>query len=158
MDKNLNFRTATKEDLPGIIRMLADDILGASREMISAGYSEKYLKAFEKIQSDPNQELTVVEMNGQTVATFQLTFIQYLNHEGGLRAQVESVMTDSGFRRQGIGTEMIKYAIRRAGEKGCVLIQLTSDKKRPDAIRFYKSLGFIDSHEGMKLKINYLNS
>ncbi|KIO77528.1 GNAT family acetyltransferase [Pedobacter lusitanus] len=148
----LTFRLATPEDLPEIISMLADDKLGAARE--KKGLSVKYLQAFEKIQQDPNQELTIAELNGDKVATFQLTFIQYLTYEGGLRAQVEAVRTHSAYRGQGIGTRVFEYAINRAIEKGCHLIQLTSDKKRPDAIRFYEKLGFRCTHEGMKLKLS----
>ena len=101
----------------------------------------------------PYQELTIVEMNGEIVATFHLTFIQYLTYQGGRRAQVEAVRTNSKYCGQGIGATVFKYAINRAKEKGCHLLQLTSDKKRPDAIRFYESLGFSATHEGMKLKL-----
>jgi GNAT superfamily N-acetyltransferase len=97
--------------------------------------------------------LTVVELNGEIVATFQLTFIQYLNLQGGLRAQVESVMTDANHRGRGIGTKVFAYVINRAKEKGCVLVQLTTDKRRPDAFRFYERLGFVASHEGMKFRM-----
>lgn len=152
MNTNLIFRLATKDDLIDIVQMLADDVLGAARENSTNTLSNKYLKAFEKIESDPNQELTIAEMNGEKVATFHLTFIQYLTYEGGLRAQIEAVRTSSKHRGRGIGTKVFEYAINRAKEKGCHLIQLTSDKKRPDAIRFYESLGFTASHEGMKLK------
>lgn len=154
MNTNLTFRLATIEDLPEIISMLADDVYGANRENKTIIVSDKYLNAFKKIQEDPNQELTIAEMDGNTVATFQLTFIQYLNFEGTLRAQIEAVRTHSGYRGQGIGTKVLTYAINRAKEKGCQLIQLTSDKRRLDAIKFYEKLGFIASHEGLKLKLN----
>lgn len=153
MNTELIFRIAIKEDLFDIVQMLLDDTLGASREKMGETIPESYFKAFEKIATDPNQELTVVEMNGEKVATFQLTFIQYLTYQGGLRAQIEAVRTHSKFRGQGIGKKVFEYAINRAKEKGCHLIQLTSDKKRPDAIRFYESLGFVATHEGMKLKL-----
>jgi ribosomal protein S18 acetylase RimI-like enzyme len=149
----LTFRLATKEDLVDIVEMLADDKLGTTRENTTDTLLDKYLTAFEKIETDPNQELTIVEMNGEKVATFQLTFIQYLTYQGGLRAQIEAVRTNSKFRRQGIGTRVFEYAINRAKERGCHLIQLTSDKKKSEAIRFYESLGFIATHEGMKLKL-----
>nr|WP_183578148.1 GNAT family N-acetyltransferase [Mucilaginibacter sp. X5P1]MBB6140857.1 ribosomal protein S18 acetylase RimI-like enzyme [Mucilaginibacter sp. X5P1] len=149
----LNFRIATKEDLKEIIKMMADDPLGSQREVVSEIISEKYLSAFEKIQADPNQELTVAEMNGVLVATFQLTFIQYLNFQGGVRAQIEAVRTNSNYRGRGIGTKVFEYAINRAKAKGCHLIQLTTDKARPDALRFYEKLGFKATHEGMKLKL-----
>lgn len=153
MKEPLTFRLAKENDLLDIIQMLADDTLGAAREKVEDVVSEIYVKAFEKIATDPNQELTVAEMNGEIVATFHLTFIQYLTHQGGLRAQIEAVRTNSRYRGQGIGKQVFDYAISRAKEKGCRLVQLTSDKQRPDAIRFYESLGFEATHEGMKLKL-----
>jgi GNAT superfamily N-acetyltransferase len=153
MNNALLFRLATKEDLREIIQMLADDPLGSLREKTEASISHNYIKAFEQICKDPNQELTIVELNAEKVATFQLTFIQYLTYQGGLRAQIEAVRTHSKYRGQGIGKKVFEYAINRAKEKGCHLIQLTSDKKRPDAIRFYESLGFAATHEGMKLQL-----
>lgn len=153
MDKELTFRLARKDDLLDIVRMLADDNLGATREKFSDILSDNYIKAFDIINSDHNQELTIVEMNGVKVATFHLTFIQYLTHQGGLRGQIEAVRTHSNYRGQGIGGKVFDYAINRAKEKGCILLQLTTDKKRPDALRFYETLGFVATHEGMKLKL-----
>ncbi len=134
--------------------MLADDVLGALREKQNDTLSDEYVNAFKTIDADPCQELTVAELNGEIVATFQLTYIQYLTYKGGLRAQIEAVRTKSTYRGQGIGTSVFEYAIRRAKEKGCHLIQLTSDKQRPDAIRFYESLGFRATHEGMKRRLD----
>ncbi len=153
MDNELKFRLATIGDLLDIVRMLSDDTLGATREKFSEVLSDNYINAFEKINADQNQELTIVEMNGDKVATFHLTFIQYLTHQGGLRAQIEAVRTNSNFRGQGIGTKVFEYAINRAKKKGCILLQLTTDKKRPDALRFYEAIGFVATHEGMKLKL-----
>jgi GNAT superfamily N-acetyltransferase len=153
MNTSLTFRLATKEDLPAIINMLADDVFGASREKPGDPVAPKYVQAFEKIAADPNHELMVAEMNGETVATFQLTFLQHLIYEGGLRVNVEAVMTHSKYRGKGIGTKVFEYVIKRAKEKGCHLVQLTTNKKRLDAIRFYKSLGFAATHEGMKLML-----
>lgn len=153
MENGLVFRLAEADDLVDIVRMLSDDTLGATREKFEDNLSENYLKAFQYILNDPNQELTVVEMNSEKVATFQLTFIQYLTHHGGLRAQVEAVRTSSKYRGQGIGTKVFEYIIERARQKGCIMVQLTSDKKRPEAIKFYETLGFSPTHEGMKLKL-----
>jgi GNAT superfamily N-acetyltransferase len=150
---NLRYRLATAADLPAIVRMLADDTLGSQREKSSDTVSEKYIHAFEKIAADPNQELTIVEMDGEIVASFQLSFIQYLTYEGGIRAQVEAVRTSSAHRGQGIGNKVFDYIIERAKQRGCHMVQLTSDKKRTDAIRFYDSKGFIATHEGMKLHL-----
>lgn len=153
MTNDLKFRLATKDDLIDIVRMLSDDTLGATREQFTEILSDNYFNAFEIINADQNQELTIVEMNGEKVATFHLTFIQYLTHQGGLRAQIEAVRTNSKFRGQGIGKKVFEYAINRAKAKGCILIQLTTDKKRPDAFRFYESIGFEATHEGMKFKL-----
>jgi GNAT superfamily N-acetyltransferase len=153
MNNELLFRLAKEEDIIDIVRMLADDPLGATREKFEDNLSDNYIKAFKHIQSDSNQELTIVELKGEKVATFQLTFIQYLTHQGALRAQVEAVRTHSNYRGQGIGKKVFNYIIERATAKGCHLLQLTSDKKRPDAIKFYEAIGFIATHEGMKLKL-----
>ncbi|WP_375444686.1 GNAT family N-acetyltransferase [uncultured Fibrella sp.] len=147
----LSYRLATKSDLIAIVGLLADDALGATRETIELPLSATYLRAFEIIAADPNQELTVVELNGEIVATFQLSFIQYLTYLGGMRAQIEAVRVKNDYRGMGIGGSIFAYAIDRARAKGAHLLQLTTDKKRPEAKRFYESLGFVDSHEGMKL-------
>ncbi len=153
MNNELKFRLVTKDDLAEIVRMLSDDNLGATREKFSEVLSDNYVKAFDIINADPNQELTIIEMNGDKVATFHLTFIQYLTHHGGLRAQIEAVRIHSNYRGQGIGKKVFEYVIKRAKQKGCILLQLTTDKQRPDAIRFYENIGFISTHEGMKLKL-----
>lgn len=150
---DLKFRLAQEDDLIDIVRMLSDDTLGSTREKFEPILSDNYLKAFESITNDPNQELTIVEMNGEKVGTYQLTFIQYLTHQGGLRAQIEAVRTNSNYRGQGIGTKVFEYIIDRARQKGCNMLQLTSDKQRPDAIKFYEAMGFVSTHEGMKLKL-----
>ncbi|AKD56815.1 GNAT family N-acetyltransferase [Spirosoma radiotolerans] len=151
---NLTYRLATEADLPEIVSMLADDKLGATRETFQEPLPMAYLEAFRSITNDKQQELTVVEADGVILATFQLTFIQYLTYRGSIRAQIEAVRVKSTHRGQGVGTELFQYAIQRAREKGAHILQLTTDKKRPEAKRFYISLGFVDSHEGMKLAIS----
>ncbi|GAB3264556.1 GNAT family N-acetyltransferase [Larkinella harenae] len=133
--------------------MLADDKLGAQRENFQLPLPDSYRKAFQIIADDPHQELTVAESNGEIVGTFQLSFIQYLTYQGGIRAQIEAVRVKSTYRNQGLGREIFQYAIERARAKGAHLLQLTTDKKRPEAKRFYEALGFVDSHEGMKLHL-----
>jgi GNAT superfamily N-acetyltransferase len=153
MNTKLKFRLAKADDLADIIRMLSDDALGASREKFEPVLADSYLQAFENIAKDPNQELTIVEMDGEKVGTYHLTFIQYLTHQGGLRAQIEAVRTDSRYRGQGVGTKIFEYIIDMARQKGCNMVQLTTDKQRPDAIKFYQTIGFVPTHEGMKLKL-----
>lgn len=148
---NLVYRLANEADLIRIIHLLSEDELGAGREVTSIDKHEDYLAAFRRIENDSNQELTVVLEEDVIIATFQLSFIQYLTYQGGLRAQIEAVRVSSARRGKGIGKQIFEYAISRAKQKGCHMIQLTTDKRRPEAIRFYESLGFIPSHEGMKL-------
>nr|WP_245558387.1 GNAT family N-acetyltransferase [Fulvivirga imtechensis] len=133
--------------------MLSDDKLGSQRERFEEPLPECYTRAFEVISKDPHQELTVAEENGEIVGTFQLSFIQYLTYQGGIRAQIEAVRVKSSHRGKGYGHKIFEYAIDRAKEKGAHLVQLTTDKKRPDALEFYKALGFVASHEGMKLHL-----
>ncbi len=148
----MNFRKATREDVPSIVEMMADDALGKLREDFRNPLPLPYYEAFANIQRDPNQELMVVEdKNGEIIGTLQLSFIPYLTYRGGIRAQIEAVRIRSDQRGQGIGEQLFRWAINRAKERGAHLLQLTSDKQRPDAIRFYENLGFKATHEGMKL-------
>ena len=149
---NLRFRKATKADVFYIVQMLADDPLGQKREAFSTPFPVKYYTAFESISKDENQELMVVENETkEIIGTLQLSFIPYLTYQGGIRAQIEAVRIHKDFRGKGLGDQFFQWAINRAKEKGAHVLQLTSDKKRPNAIRFYEKLGFKASHEGMKL-------
>lgn len=148
----MKFKKATEKDLPLIIEMIADDALGSKRENYTVPLPQTYYDAFERIDSDANQELTVVESEtGQIIAVFQMTFIPYLTYQGGIRAQIEGVRVHKEHRGLGIGKIIFDWAIQRAKERNAHLLQLTTDKKRPDAIRFYESLGFKSTHEGMKM-------
>lgn len=146
-------RQAKRNDVPFIVEMLANDDLGKLREDFQEPLPEKYYDAFDDIEKDQNQELMVMEDAGLVIGTLQLSFIQYLTYQGGIRAQIEAVRIRDDFRGRGIGKQLFLWAIARSKEKGAHVVQLTTDKKRPDALKFYKSLGFIDSHEGMKLHI-----
>lgn len=139
--------------------MLADDDLGKLREDFHDPLPEKYYQAFANIDGDPNQELMVVENEKQEViGTFQMSFIPYLTYQGGIRAQIEAVRIRKDVRGQGLGEKMFRWAIQRAQERKAHLLQLTTDKKRPDAFRFYENLGFKATHEGMKLHFDPLVS
>ncbi|MBS0351042.1 MAG: GNAT family N-acetyltransferase [Proteobacteria bacterium] len=148
---NLNIRTANRDDLGQIIQLLANDPLGKQRECYQDPLPAEYYQAFEEIDADKNQYLMVVEDNHKIIGTLQLTIITYLTYRGGKRGQIEGVRIDEAYRRHGIGKMMIQWAIDKSRELGCHLIQLTMDKKRQETIEFYKKLGFINSHEGMKL-------
>jgi len=148
----MKFRKATEKDILTIVEMISDDELGKKRENFQNPLPNEYRKAFERINSDENQELIVVENeNSEIIGTLQLTFIQYLTYRGGIRAQIEAVRIRKDKRGIGLGKMMFEWAIKRAKEKKAHLLQLTTDKKRPKAIKFYEDLGFKQSHEGMKM-------
>jgi ribosomal protein S18 acetylase RimI-like enzyme len=152
---DLTFRPATPGDLPAIVALLANDLLGARRENHVLPLPASYEAALAAIEQDPNNELVVVDTADQTVAgVLQLTLIPHITYQGGWRAQIEGVRVASNLRSSGIGEQLFLWAIERARSKGCHLVQLTSDKSRPDAIRFYERLGFVASHEGMKLHLD----
>jgi len=151
--ETVRIRTATLDDLPDIVRMLADDPLGATREQYRLPLPDTYVAAFNAIDGDPNNELVVLELLGAVKGVLQLTFIPHITHQGGWRALVEGVRVDSGSRSLGLGRRMFDWAIERSRERGCHLLQLTTDKARPEALRFYEDLGFVASHEGMKLRL-----
>lgn len=147
------FRSATRIDVAAIVRLLADDKLGQQREDYRDPLPGAYYEAFNRIDQDPNQELMVVELAKQVIGTLQLSFIPYLTYQGGIRAQIEAVRIHKDHRGAGLGKTMMKWAIERARAKGAHVLQLTTDKKRPDALLFYERLGFVASHEGMKFHL-----
>ncbi|MDQ3799446.1 MAG: GNAT family N-acetyltransferase [Acidobacteriota bacterium] len=142
MNMEIKFRPAAREDLPEIVRMLADDFLGATRERYETPLPESYIKAFEEIEADKNNELIVAETGGEIVGTLQITFTPSISFQGGKRATVESVRVEEKYRGRGVGKELMKWAINRAREKNCLMIQLTTNADRRDAHRFYENLGF----------------
>lgn len=146
-------RDAVRGDLPALLAMLADDPLGASRDPVADADVdvEPYLAAFAAIDKDPAHRLLVCESAGRVVAMLQLSFIPGLSRRGAWRAQIEAVRTHADFRGLGLGRGFIQWAIELARDGGCSLVQLTTDKSRSDAHRFYERLGFEASHEGMKL-------
>lgn len=149
----MEFREALFKDLPDIIDLLHNDVLGADREKRSDEMDIRYVKAFERISSETDNSVYVAVKNHKVVGTFQLTFIQNLTYSGGIRAQIEGVRVHEELRGTGLGQLMINNAIELSKARGAHLVQLTTDKKRPEAIKFYEKLGFVSSHEGMKLHL-----
>lgn len=147
------FRYAVISDLPAIVRMLADDELGSMREKYQEPLPESYFAAFEKIDSDPNYELLIAEVDGEVIGTLQLIFLLSISFQGGLRSQVESVRVDKRFQNQKIGSLLMEHAIQIAKARGAHVMQLTTHNTREDAHRFYERLGFLSSHLGMKLNL-----
>ena len=149
----VHFRIAARRDVPVIVSMLAEDNLGAQRERFEEPLPQAYYTAFEAIDSDSNHELVLAEAGEKIVGTLHQMFLPSLSYQGGTRAQVESVRVTAQYRGQGIGAEMMKWAIEKARQRGCHLMQLTSHKSREDAHRFYERLGFTKSHIGMKMSL-----
>ncbi|APF36851.1 Ribosomal protein S18 acetylase RimI and related acetyltransferases [Chelatococcus sambhunathii] len=149
----MRFRDATGADLAAIVALLADDPLGATREAPAVELPSAYAEAFAAIAADANNRLIVADDGGAVVGCLQLTFIPGLTYTGGWRAQIEGVRIAQSQRGRGLGRAMFNWAIEQARARGCRLVQLTTNKARPDALRFYESLGFTASHEGMKLDL-----
>ncbi|MFC8869850.1 GNAT family N-acetyltransferase [Streptomyces sp. NPDC057148] len=148
---DLEIRPTTEDDLPAIVAMLADDPLGARRE--SPDDLSPYLAAFERLSADPNQRLVVAVRDGRVVGTLQLTIVPGLSRRGTTRSIIEGVRVHADERGGGLGTQLIEWAVDESRRQGCQLVQLTSDKTRTDAHRFYERLGFSASHTGFKLQL-----
>ncbi|MFF5181309.1 GNAT family N-acetyltransferase [Micromonospora sp. NPDC000316] len=145
------FREAVRADLPSVIALLADDVLGKARDFTEV--DDAYERAFAAIDADPRNQLIVAEQAGELVGCLQITYIPGLGRHGAERSLIEAVRVRSDRRGQGLGRELMAWAIDQARQRGCALVQLTTDKTRDDAHRFYLGLGFVASHEGMKLAL-----
>ncbi|WP_243792676.1 GNAT family N-acetyltransferase [Saccharopolyspora gloriosae] len=143
-------RRAAEADLNAIVDLLADDPLGRTRERPG---DPAYAAAFAAIDADPNQLLTVAELDGEVAGTLQLTFIPGLSHAGATRAQLEAVRVRTDLRGGGLGRELVVWAVEQARRRGASIVQLTSNASRERAHRFYERLGFESSHVGMKLDL-----
>ena len=151
---DIRLREALEADVPTIVSLLSDDALGATREKHANSEDlTSYLAAFKQISASKDNHLMVLTQDDKIVGTFQITFIPNMTYMGGLRAQIEGVRIDRGQQGNKIGTLMLTEAIAMAKQRGAHLVQLTTDKLRPDAIQFYRKLGFVDSHEGFKMKL-----
>ncbi len=144
-------RRAVADDVAAIVALIAADQIGQDRD---GGDLAPYAEAFTAIDADPAQLLVVVtDASEAVVGTLQLTFIPGLARRGARRAQIEAVRVSQQLRGQGIGGELLSWAIQEAQRRGCGLVQLTSDKRRHGAHRLYGRLGFIASHDGFKLQL-----
>lgn len=143
-------RPCRAEDLRQVVQLLADDVLGAGREEAGSDISP-YEQAFEEIDADPRNTVYVAEKSGDIVGCYQLTIIPNLSLRGGRRAQIEGVRVAASARGHGLGERLMRHAIDLAQGEGCVLVQLTSNSEREDALRFYERLGFKPTHTGFKL-------
>jgi GNAT superfamily N-acetyltransferase len=149
-DLQVSFREAKRDDVPAIVGLLADDPLGSARETPGDELPHAYWAAYEAIDRDPNNILIVAEIDGLVAGTLQLTYIPSLTYTGGERAQIEGIRVAAEHRGHGVGQHLITWVIEQARVRGCRVVQLTTDRQRPAAIRFYQKIGFVPSHMGMK--------
>lgn len=146
----VEIRDATRDDVLDVVRLLAQDQLGAGREQVGEPLDPAYLDGFDAIDDDPHNRLIVLTDDGRIIGTLQLTFIPSLTFRGGWRAQIEAVRVAADRRGTGAGRRLVRWAIAAARDRGCFLVQLTTNVQRTDARRFYESLGFTATHHGMK--------
>lgn len=148
--ETIAFRRARGSDLPAIVGLLADDPIGRLREDPAQPLLAAYLDAFAAIEADPNQLLAVATLGDQVVGTLQITFIPGLSRKGAWRGQIEGVRIAAHHRGAGLGRRVFEWAIAECRARGCSLVQLTTDRERPEAHRFYEQLGFAATHLGYK--------
>jgi GNAT superfamily N-acetyltransferase len=149
--EHIVFRSALLSDVPAIVALLADDQLGIQREITGTSLDQRYVAAFRAIEADANQHLVVAVENDEVVGTLQISFIPGIARIGAWRGQIEAVRVAAHRRDSGLGRRMVEWAIGQCRLRNCSLVQLTTDKSRVDARRFYDKLGFVASHEGYKL-------
>jgi GNAT superfamily N-acetyltransferase len=151
--ETLTIRDACEADLGFIVGLIASDPVADTRDPPLSDDAAQQWEGFCAIAADPNHALYIAEMAGEPVGSFQLSFLPVVARRGAWRAMIESVRVAPGHQGKGVGAEMMCWAIARAQERGCALVQLTSDANRPDAHRFYERLGFVATHTGFKLKL-----
>lgn len=145
-------RPATRAELPAVLALLADEEKVVDPASVTV--TEAYERAFADIERDArNEVLVLAEEDGTVVGCLQATYIPGLGKGGAERALIEAVRIRADRRGDGLGRELMNRAVERARERGCGLVQLTSDKRRADAHRFYASLGFARSHDGFKMTL-----
>lgn len=149
----IDIRRATRADLDAIVAMLADDPLGRGREDASQPLSPAYSAAFDAINADPNQLLAVMTDGASVIGTLQLTFVRGLSRQGALRGQIEAVRVAASRRGGGLGQHLVEWAVAECRRRGCAMVQLTTDRGRSEAHRFYDRLGFEATHLGYKLSL-----
>ena len=148
--RTLSYRDATVADLAFIVRLIAEDAVAETPDRPDEPEHPRYLAALAAIDADPNQRLIIAEYEGRPAGTLQLAYIPGIARLGEMRCIIEAVHIAPDLRSRGLGSQMIRWAIEQARDRGCGVVQLTSNKKRVDAHRFYQRLGFAQSHEGFK--------
>lgn len=151
---NIGMRKARRDDVSAIVALLADDAMGGARERVSDPPADAYLRAFDRIDAEPRVLLVVAEDEaGAVVGTLQLSFIPGLSNQGGELALLSAVRIAGARRGQGLGGEMMAWALDEARRRGCGIVELLTHNSRVDAQRFYERLGFTPSHVGMRRRL-----
>lgn len=153
MSNSIKFRFASESDMPAMLSLLVDDVLGVQRESLEEGHREQYIEAFRKMSAQNGNQILLAENSSGVVGMLQITIIPGLSLGGASRANIEGVRVKADLRGRGVGTALMRKAIEIASDSECSMVQLTTNSQRADAKRFYESLGFSPSHIGMKLKI-----
>jgi ribosomal protein S18 acetylase RimI-like enzyme len=151
--EHIVFRSALLSDVRAIVALLADDELGSQREITGTLLDQRYVDAFDAIEADANQRLVVVVDGNEVIGTLQISLIPGIARMGAWRGQIEAVRIAAHRRDSGLGHKMFEWAISECRSRACSLVQLTTDKSRTDAHRFYEKLGFTASHECYKLAL-----
>ena len=147
-DRRFLVDRARASDVPALVALLGDDVLGRERE---GADQESYARAFEQVDADPRHFLAAVrDESEQIVATLQLTVLPGLSRGGATRLQIEAVRIAASTRGSGLGTALFAWAHDWGRSQGATLAQLTTDGSRTDAHRFYGRLGYEASHVGFK--------
>jgi GNAT superfamily N-acetyltransferase len=154
LGERMTVRRARIEDVPAIVHLMADDMLGATRENPRLPLDPGYLAAFHAIDSDAGSFLAVAELDGEVVGTLLITMLHQLSVRGAPRAQLDEVRVAAGWRGRGLGHALVSWAIEESRLRGAATVQLTSDNRREDALRFYESMGFVATHRGLRLELD----
>ena len=149
----ITFRLARRQDVARIVQLLADDPLGAGRERFEDPLPNNYYAAFDRIEAREGNILAVAEREGAVVGCLQMTLIPGLSNQGADLALIEGVRVDTSLRSQGVGAQLIQWALDTARARGCQAVELFTHKTRTDAHRFYDRLGFDQSHVGYRIKL-----
>jgi ribosomal protein S18 acetylase RimI-like enzyme len=149
---SVNIRRARRDDIETIVSMLADDALGGPRERLGNPLPDSYFAAFDRVDRDPNLTLVVAEGEGAVIGCLQLCILPGLSSQGASRGLIEDVRVASHCRSQGIGEQLVLWALAEARGRGCKLVELLTHHTRVDAQRFYERMGFARSHVGMTIR------
>ena len=154
----IEFRPGQAGDLKDIVRLLSDDPFTGELEdaqvIVTDSIPLVYRRAWDSVEASQDNMLLVAARGGEVIAVLQLTFIPSLTLRGSWRAQIEGVRVASPYQGQGVGTQLVEWAIDLAREKNCRLVQITMDRRRERAGNFYRRLGFIATHEGFKKELD----